>query len=192
MAQIHLIPGAKLMPMLKKLTKMGDEFHTAIHQFACSAMHHACKTGDTRPLTMFFNDVLTENYKTAFRLFLRRTYKEHPETECIGYKREEGFTIGGSDQKAREQLAKLIEAKLLNPDGVDYKRFYERNVIQEAILLDDKKFAQQLATLLKRARGEVGRVETKVSKDLINKLENLVTAAQAKVGVEKAATVKAH
>jgi hypothetical protein len=188
MTQFTLIPGAKLMPMLKKLVKQGAEFHAAIHQFAISSMHHACKTGDTSPLNTFFNDVLTENYKTAFRQFLRRVYRDWPESECIAYETENGFVIGGSDAKNRQVLAALCEKELLNPDGVKVMRFYERNVIKEHQEFGDVEFTKQLKALMNRATNSTEQRTSRVSKDLTDKLQNVIDFATARAEQESLKT----
>jgi hypothetical protein len=165
--------------LLKAILSFGKAFakaHEHAHILAVSALAHAARTGDIRPLNAFYS-VLPTNMQTSLRQYLGRTFKMHPTADCIGFKKD-AFAMTKDTAEAREELASVCEAHLINPDGVNYKRFYEREIISEALLLQDKDVISRLNALLRMAKGEASgkkEVKSEVTKDVIAVLENAVS-----------------
>lgn len=181
MSKYTLIAGAKLTPMLGKLIKMGVAYHDALHEYAVSAIFHAATTGDIRPMQNFYDKALNDNGRTSFRLYLQRTFREHEDAKCLSIKENKfSMTEGGHKSKQAAVLADLAKGPMLNPDGKEFMRFFEREIIAEtAQFIDDVKIASALKALLKKAEGKSDNVASHVSKALISKLSNVVDFATA-------------
>lgn len=177
------VTAAKLLEGVAKFQKMLTETLDNGHVLAVSVLYHAAAHGDTRPLQNFFN-VLPKNFQTSLKLYWARIAKEHPEVDFLNYTTKEGFTVKKDVEKQKKAFMTFADDNLINPDGDKFKRFYERDILVEVILLDDKKFAQQLATLVKKAKGESEGTNSTVDKKIVKEAEILLAHAQQAAGIE--------
>lgn len=175
--------AAKLLEGVAKFQKLQQEFHDNAHVLAVSVLFHAAEHGDVRPLNNFFN-VLAKNYQTALKLYWMRIQKENPEVNFLTYTTKEGFKVKTGVEDEKKTFMAFAQDNLINPDGEKFKRFYERDILVEVLLLDNAKFATQLASLLKKARGEAENVNSTVDKKLIKEGEIFLAHVQQAAGVE--------
>lgn len=186
MFAISKVGATTLLKTIAEFQKDWNKAHDDAHVLAVSSLYHAAAHGDTRPLQNLFN-VFGVNYQTALTQYVTRIQKETPGVAFLNYSKADGWTVKKNVEAEKKAFLAFADENLINPDGQKYKRFYERNIIVEAILLDDKRFAQQLKTLLKKAKGERQNVTANVDPKLVRELETLVAHAEQTAGVEATA-----
>lgn len=178
------VSAAKLLDGIAKFKKLQDQFHDDAHVLAVSVMFHAAEHGDVRTMNNFYN-VLSKNYQTAYKLYWARIAKEHPEVAFLTFNTKEGFKVKKDVEKEKTAFMAFAEEILI--EGEKFKRFYERDIVVETILLSNASFTKKLNTLLKQAKGESENVESKVDPKLIKELETLVAHSAQTAGIENPA-----
>jgi len=143
------------------------------HTIAVSSIHHFVSCGNDCHITRFYV-TLPEALQTAFRLYLKRI-QEDPLVNgkwIIWSEKDKRFKAVKASANAeakeeqariRQAVATLCEEKLLNPDGVEYKRFFERDIADEIRKFANDDVEKALKSLATRASGENEKVESSVS-----------------------------
>lgn len=174
------LPQDKFLALLTKGAKAYAAMSDNMHVWAVSALNHAAEHGDTRPLNSFY-DFMRVSDQTAFKLFVRRVFQDFPEAKFLDFKKIDDVPqFVATEVEARAPFLALVD-NLINPDGEKFYKWFDRNPLQQAIILNDAGFLSQLTSLLNKAEGKSKKVEARVSPELIAPLRNLVTMAKAKV-----------
>lgn len=167
----------RLIAMVKTLMVGYAKMHDQLHVMACSTIFHAAKHGDVRPLNQFYWGLNT-NYSTAFRFWIGETFKRHEAARCLKFSTTDGWQVLPNTTKEREAFMGVIGKHLINPDGKTYLRFYERNIIQSALIFGDTNVVQALKGLVAKAERHDDKVQSHVSPELAIMLKGTLAKAE--------------
>jgi hypothetical protein len=192
--------------LIRSFRTMYSKTQTAAHDMAVQVIGHAATHGNPVLLNEFFS-ILNTNDKDAFRLYMRRiaavvggwdgvTTKSQEEMEqfkergaFVTFKKGE-FLVLRNDEHVHAKTAKAGTIKLLpelqTPDGKVFRRFLDRNNFSEIKLVGDENIRQQLAKMIKAAKGDKKNTEAKVSPAIIAALQD----AQKVIGVPASSTLQ--
>lgn len=153
--------GDQLLNASKDVLNRVAAVNIYMHQVFISTLNHAALHGDFRPLNNLYSNA-DKNKKSMMKFHVQRFQKENPEAAAFSMK-DDLFTLkdykeNSERNAARQQFIALVPA-LLNPDGVQFKFFFERDVIVEAAVLDNTTFIKRLATLVTKAEKEGSKVD---------------------------------
>lgn len=133
LAQDHLARGgAGVNELIDKAIVSYKVMAGVLHQAACAALYHATETGDSRPLTKFFNG-LRQNDRDGLRVWLGKiatiTHSQEDgsevETKYLTYKKDAGFVIKKGTQDLRAGYLD-IEKLLASPSFQDVNQDKEK------------------------------------------------------------------
>ncbi len=161
-----------LSTAIKSYATAQGKLNDKAHVLAVSVIFHAAEHGDVRPLQAFY-DTLTVNNQTSFKQYIRRIFTENPQVSCLKYSSKEAkWSMQEKSNEARKALVLMCEEKMINPDGVTFKRFYERENVQEAaILLDNQAVLKRLKSLIAQAKRNDDKVTSTVDSKVLKELE---------------------
>lgn len=173
MTKYTIIPLNKMKRRITDQIKRRGKALDEDHSIAVSAIKHFVECGNDCHITRFYT-TLPEALQSAFRLYLKRI-------ECdpavngkwiIWSQKENRFKVVKASnipeakeeqRRIREAVATLCDQKLLNPDGVEYKRFFERDIQDEIRKFANDDVEKALKSLKSRAAGTNEKVESSVS-----------------------------
>jgi hypothetical protein len=156
------------------------------HTIAVSAIHHFVVHGNDCHITKFYN-TLPEALKSAFRLYLKRIEVDESvkgkwiiwsqkELRFKVVKASKNDEAKAEQQRIRVAVQTLCEQKLLNPDGVEYKRFFERDIHDEIRKFANDDVEKGLKALKSRASGDNDKVQSTVSPAVQEIIDNAISA----------------
>lgn len=180
--------GAELNKAVTLVIKNGKTYRDRLHVAAVSALFHAAEHGQPEPLNRIYFS-LTDNDKQALKNYIRRAaaiiglgdVKQVLEMvkpdvlkaavdigTWLRFKNETGFEVIKNSQVETVKAAKagfmsLAESHLINPDGKQYKRFFDRFVITEIKVLSGSTVLDTMTKTIKEVKaGNTDKREVQV------------------------------
>lgn len=187
-----------LNTLVSKAIKAGTTYRKLAHAAMVSTCYHAATSGRCQPLNTFYAS-LSSNDKTAFRSsYLPRIFAaiggldwaeytdEDGKTlaipseildtakeagEWMGYSAKDGFFVHQGKKGQRQKFLKLAEEYLINPDGVVWRPFFDRNNLGEVKTFGNSEFMKAVREAIKKAKGDSDKVDAQVDKKLLAFIE---------------------
>lgn len=160
----------------KKVKKTLDDLHVA----AVSVLDHAARTGDVRPLNDFFKMLaLNVNWQTSFKLYVQRIQKD-AKLAFLDFEKGE-FKQKENVETQKKAFSEYAEACLINPDGEDVTRFYERDLRAELKIFSNEDLLSELQKLVKRAQRDDERIKSEVDDKVLAQLTKTVDYVESVV-----------
>ena len=162
----------------ENLSKTQDEMH--VH--AVSVLVHAA-LGGIQPLRTFDKLILDQNpnLRTSFNQFVRRFQTELIDGKAVSsnmkfleYTKKGGWALIRDTNAERTTFIKHAEENLINPNGKEHKRFYERDNVAEEKAFTSADVTKRLKALLAMSSKD----GSDVSDEMYSLLKNTVLSAE--------------
>lgn len=191
MSKLTIIRDAKAINNgLNQLKALQQKVHNLLHLLCVSVLVHANEHGDVTSLNRFYG-MLTANNQTALKNYVLRFQQEKDEngnwkptnmaflrfdTQSKEFRIDKAMPV--EHRGTASAFVQHAEKNLINPDGKNFKPFYEQDNIRDAQDFKDDNILTTLRGLASKVHGNSKNVNVQVSEPMMRFVDEMYAKAK--------------